>query len=680
MTKKYYYILGLMLFAYFGANGQYLSADDKQAINEHLNEIENAKEENNKQAIAEHLYEIGFLYNNKKMEKESIAYFKDALNYTNQATTKLRLYNNLGFIYQKLADYKKAIEYFELALGYQRSQLKISTYNRIGDLYVDNKNYKSAAFAFEKSLKLNVDLKYDKSTIKMTIESLIDCYDKTGNTKKMVKYRKALMASNFADVAQIIGTDTPAEAAASPTATRAMMDDFEKALGAIVADTANMYRKYAKIIEILEVQNQKLDSAKQASFDSLKLIEIDLETKTVELISKEDELSYLGQVIKYQRLALGILVALLLIIIVLSVIAVRNYHQKRKDNKLLEEQSFQLKENNLELKATLDNLQAAQRKLVQSEKLASLGQLVAGIAHELNTPLGAIKSSITNVNDTLRETLILLPKLIKTVSDFEFSRFLVLVEKGVANTDHITSREERAIKRNIRKFLEEKGVPNESEVADILVDMGVYQHIENFILLLKSKHQELIMKTGYNLAIQFKSTDNINNAVNRASKIIFALKSYSHSSSEDEKQKVDIIKSIETILTLYHNQLKNGIVIEKNFRQIPEISCFPDELSQVWTNIIYNSIQAMSGNGKMTISTVRDNQQIIISFTDTGKGIPDEIKDRIFEPFFTTKKAGEGTGLGLDIIHKIIEKHDGEITFETELGVGTTFFVKLPVV
>ena len=115
------------------------------------------------------------------------------------------------------------------------------------------------------------------------------------------------------------------------------------------------------------------------------------------------------------------------------------------------------------------------------------------------------------------------------------------------------------------------------------------------------------------------------------------------------------------------------------FEEIPEIQCFPDELNQVWTNLIHNSLQAMKNEGTLTIRGEKKGTDLMVSISDTGPGIPEEIQPKIFQPFFTTKPAGEGSGLGLDIIKRIVDKHNGKIAFQTQAGVGTTFSVTLPI-
>jgi signal transduction histidine kinase len=140
----------------------------------------------------------------------------------------------------------------------------------------------------------------------------------------------------------------------------------------------------------------------------------------------------------------------------------------------------------------------------------------------------------------------------------------------------------------------------------------------------------------------------------------------------------NIIDGLDVVLTLYHNQIKHGVEVVKKYQDVPAVRCAPDELNQVWTNLIHNALQAMKNQGQLEIAIFQQNSQVVTQITDSGPGIPDEIKGRIFEPFFTTKAAGEGSGLGLDICRRIIDNHQGKIEVESRPG-KTTFSVWLPV-
>jgi signal transduction histidine kinase len=195
--------------------------------------------------------------------------------------------------------------------------------------------------------------------------------------------------------------------------------------------------------------------------------------------------------------------------------------------------------------------------------------------------------------------------------------------------------------------------------------------------LLKKADADWILQLAYNLVRLQTNSKNIVNAVERAAKIVFALKSYARYDSSGSKQLETVTDGIETVLELYRNQLKRGVEVVREYQSVPPIRCYPDELMQVWTNLIYNAIQAMRDRGTLIINVSEQGDWILVQFTDSGCGIPPEIKAKIFEPFFTTKPAGEGSGLGLDIVKKIVDKHGGHIEVESEPG-KTAFRVWLP--
>ena len=352
----------------------------------------------------------------------------------------------------------------------------------------------------------------------------------------------------------------------------------------------------------------------------------------------------------------------------------RLYEELAEYNRTLE---AKVAERTLELSQTLEHLKATQEELVQSEKMAALGQLVAGIAHEVNTPLGAIRASIANISDALNESIHQLPQLFQRLTPSRLQDFLALLEAAFKDKKNITSREERKFKRKLIAQLEDYEIDNADQIADTLVDMGIYEEIEQFVPLLQTEDNTL--QAAYNLSVQQTSSQNIMMAVERASKIVFALKSYAHSDSQGHKKiKANVTECLDVVLTLYYTQLKHGIEVTTHYQDVPDILCSPDELNQVWTNIIHNAIQAMDNRGTLEITVAQQDDYIVVQITDSGKGIEEDIKPRIFEPFFTTKPAGEGSGLGLDIVRRIIDKHQGRIEVESRPG-KTTFSVFLPV-
>ncbi|MDJ0688825.1 MAG: ATP-binding protein [Xenococcaceae cyanobacterium MO_188.B32] len=362
--------------------------------------------------------------------------------------------------------------------------------------------------------------------------------------------------------------------------------------------------------------------------------------------------------------------------------AFQDITEHKKAEQLLAEYNrtleLQVTERTLELSQALENLKTAQNKLIQSEKMVALGQLVAGVAHEINTPLGVIRASSYNNIKALAEFLEQMPQLFPRLSLQEQNLFFAFLEKAFKSEAQISSREKRKLKRDLQAQLQDKGIAKARHIANILTDIGIYQDIVPFLPLLQSPDVDLILQLAYNLARLHGNSNNSIIAIERASKVVFALKNYARYDPTGEKQQVDITEGIETVLELYHNQLKQGIEVIRDYPSLPLIFCYPDELIQVWTNLIHNAIQAMRGKGKLEISMEQQNEQIIVKITDSGCGIPEDIKDKIFQPFFTTKPMGEGSGLGLDIARKIIDKHQGDIEVESVPGC-TTFQVKLPI-
>ena len=337
-------------------------------------------------------------------------------------------------------------------------------------------------------------------------------------------------------------------------------------------------------------------------------------------------------------------------------------------------------ERTTQLNDKVDELTRTRQELIQSEKMAALGQLVAGIAHEINTPLGAINSSAGTLSNGLTQVLKQFPELLKSLSSTQQKSFFILLEHSAKNQTVLTSKEKRAAKKGILVELQHTGIEKPRHFADTFISLGVCSQVEQYSPLLQAENNEYIFEIAYKISTLTRSTDNIITAVERASKVIFALKTFARYDQNSEKIAVDLEKGLETIFTLYHNQLKHGVDLTKEYdNNVTQISGYPDELNQVWTNILHNALQAMNYKGSLKVTITSQDNYAIVSITDSGQGMSAETKEKIFTPFFTTKAAGEGSGLGLDIVKKIIEKHEGKVEVESEIGQGTTFSVWLPI-
>ncbi len=328
------------------------------------------------------------------------------------------------------------------------------------------------------------------------------------------------------------------------------------------------------------------------------------------------------------------------------------------------------------LRAALSELGQAQDQMVQSEKLAALGQLIAGIAHEINTPLGAIRAAAGNAQQALQACLAELPLLNQRLTNEEQTAFFDLL-RGPRGCS-VAGAERRSMRKQLAIDLEAFGLVNARSSADMLLDMHLQASLAKVVPLLQNPHREWVLKLAYDLSRLQANGDTILQAVERAAKVVFALKNYARFEPTGQAHAVDLRDGLETVLELYSSQLRQGVRVERHYADLPPIQGHADELVQVWTNLVHNAVQAMHGDGRLEVSTRRtDCGHAVVSIIDSGAGIAPDVLPRIFDAFYTTKPRGEGSGLGLHICRKIVSRHQGEIRVDTEPG-RTTFSVWLP--
>ncbi len=322
---------------------------------------------------------------------------------------------------------------------------------------------------------------------------------------------------------------------------------------------------------------------------------------------------------------------------------------------------------------------------LQHEKVDALGNLAAGIAHELNNPASAISgiadelSKRVNLNYDFTKTLVacnLTPEHIQNI------RSLVEKKESTATDNNKQSTMQRMeIEDEIEDWLENNNVKHR-EAAETFAEFGFsIEELENIRNDLGKETFVQMIPWLENLISSQKIIKDLADASGRISNLVTAIKSHVHMDRTNDLQPTNIHKDLENTITLLGFKLreKNIEVIKKFCNDMPEVPAFVGELNQVWTNLIDNAIFALDKNGTLTVETTCTEKDVTVSIIDNGKGIPKEIVSRIFDPFFTTKKVGEGTGIGLDIVNRIIKNHNGDIKVNSVPG-RTAFSICIPLI
>ena len=292
---------------------------------------------------------------------------------------------------------------------------------------------------------------------------------------------------------------------------------------------------------------------------------------------------------------------------------------------LLNAMEAQLSKQTQDLASAYKELKASQLQLIQSEKMASLGQMVAGVAHEINTPLGYVKNNI---------------EMLEMQS--EGARELIAACLGLADTLTSPSATEADLQARLDTLQAQRATADVAEAADLV---------------------KLFADTRF--------------GVDQISELVMNLKNFSRldrAAADD----VDLNECLDSAVLLARNVLKGRVEVVRQYGTLPRISCMPSQLNQVFLNMLSNAAQAIEGPGRILLKTEAEGGWLKVSVQDTGKGIPADVLPRIFDPFFTTKPVGQGTGLGLSISYQIVQQHGGDIRVTSQPGKGTRFTVRLP--
>jgi signal transduction histidine kinase len=329
-----------------------------------------------------------------------------------------------------------------------------------------------------------------------------------------------------------------------------------------------------------------------------------------------------------------------------------------------------------------DRIRETTRLETQRDKLAALGKLSAGLAHELNNPAAAAGRAATSLREaleTVRDASIRLARHAlrpeQRESILEFERDAGVFSPGIpANPLEQSDREEE-----IGDWLEGHQVANARKVAPVLADMGVgVPRLENLAAQVGTEALSDALVRSASMLTILKLINEIENSTRRISDLVRAIKEYSYM-DRASMQEVDLHQGLESTLIVLKHRLKDGVTVVREYGQdIPKICAYGGQLNQVWTNLLDNAIEAMHGRGELRIRTARELDRVLVEIRDNGPGIPPEDQSHIFEPFFTTKEVGEGTGLGLDAVCRIVRGHHGEVTVVSQPG-DTRFRVYLPI-
>ena len=329
-----------------------------------------------------------------------------------------------------------------------------------------------------------------------------------------------------------------------------------------------------------------------------------------------------------------------------------------------------------DLSNTLEELQSTQTQLVQAEKLASLGLLVSNVAHELNSPIASIMSSGDSIASSVNEMVDNLPEIIRQLEGGDRELFFDLIMHPKVQRDFVP-KEERQQTREVTAKLNERGIDGAMRKARLLVRLGVYKEVDKFMPLLQSKDSDFALNVAAGIGDVLSGTHNINSDVERVNRIIFALKELAGTERVMAMETTRLYVTIEKALNSYRHLMKDVKVVF-NHAPIEAMQCDPEAMQQVWTHLIINGLHAMKYKGTLTIDLSCIDNHAKVSIMDEGTGMGLDVQAKMFDAFYTTKTSGEGGGMGLAIVKKVLEQHRGRIQVTSEIGVGTTFVVFLP--
>src|SRR5579863_3990794 len=327
-----------------------------------------------------------------------------------------------------------------------------------------------------------------------------------------------------------------------------------------------------------------------------------------------------------------------------------------------------------------DRIRETTRIEQQRDRLASLGKLSAGLAHELNNPASAAKRAASQLREIIKKirnaSLELGRRELTPQQKAEIEKLeTFFIQRDEPPPDALTTSD---LEEQLDSLLRSHGQNDLWQLAADLAHKSVNpEMLESLFAILDAPTaRAALVRIAASVEIA-NLLNEIESSASRISDLVRAIKEYTYM-DQAPVQNVDIVKGLETTLTIMGHQLKRGVAVQRDYQKVPlMVNSFGSELNQIWTNLIDNAIDAMGGKGELRIRTYRDDGCVVVEIGDNGPGISPQVQPHIFEPFFTTKAVGEGTGLGLDTVQRIVKKHRGSIQVDSRPG-NTRFQVFLP--
>lgn len=530
---------------------------------------------------------------------------------------------NIGLIYNELHDYEKALSYYQESLEIRRAindkNGMASSEEALGDIHFNLGEYEQALQHHKEALAIATEIDNKWSLISALI-SIGNIYTETGQYGEVLQYLNRSL-----EMAREINSLTLTKRSYHS------LSEYYESIGAHKS-SLKYFKLYAELNDSMyNEETSKQITAMQTLYETEKK-DKEIQLQKAEIKGNEAELRRRN----IQRYAL--LGGITLVILLMAVLH-RGYMHKKRTNMLLTEQNREINQHKEEIEAQRDhletlnkelskqkaelenvlkNLKATQSQLVESERMASLGQLTAGLAHELNNPVNFISGNVIPLKRDIEDIL-------QVISTYDS---VVKEQKLEGNFTHVEALKE------------------ELELE----------------FLIKEIHQLL---------------EGIYEGASRSGQIVKGLRSFSRLDSGSFEY-TNIHEGMDSAIHLLDARLGDRIKINKNYGDIPNIECLPVKLNQVFLHLLTNSIQAIDGKGEISLETSLIESTIKISVKDSGQGMEAEVLANVFEPFFTTHEVGEGVGLGLSITYGIVKQHGGQIDVSSAPGEGAEFVITLP--